>query len=81
MKIYQTFLSGHTRGKRHLTLTFPNKLKKLFFSRKKNISNHLAVFFNNLPINIKSIQKHLGLLLDEKLKYSEHIKSMRNIKR
>ena len=42
------------------------------FSRKKNINNHPAVFFN-LPINRKSTQKHLGLLLDEKLKFSEHI--------
>ena len=47
--------------------------QEVIFSRKKNISNHPAVFFNNLPINRKSTQKHLGLLLDEKLIFSEHI--------
>ena len=73
MKIYQKFLSGHVSGKCHLTLMFPNKLKKLFFCRKKNISNHPVVFFNTLPINRKSTQKHLGLLLDEKSNFSEHI--------
>ena len=35
--------------------------------------NHPAVFFNNLPINRKSTQKHIGLLLDEKINFSEHI--------
>ena len=43
------------------------------FSGKKNINDHPVVFFNNLPINRKSTQKHLGLLLDEKLNFSEHI--------
>ena len=47
--------------------------QELIFSRKKNISNHRAVFFNNLLINRKSTKKHLGLLLDEKLHFSEHI--------
>ena len=47
--------------------------QEVIFSRKKNIGNHPAVFFNNLPINRKSTQKHLGLLLDVKLNFSEHI--------
>ena len=47
--------------------------QEVIFSRKKNISNHPAVFFNNLPINKKSTQKHLCLLLDEKINFSEHI--------
>ena len=47
--------------------------QEVIFSRKKNINNHPIVFFNNLPINRKSTQKHLGLLLDEKLVFSEHI--------
>ena len=49
--------------------------QEVIFSCNKNIGNHPAVFFNNLPINRKSTQKHLGLLLlDEKLNFSEHIK-------
>ena len=47
--------------------------QEVIFSSKKTIGNHPAVFFNNLPINRKSTQKHLGLLLDEKLNFSEHI--------
>ena len=47
--------------------------QEVIFPRKKNIGNHPAVFFNNLPMNRKSTQKHLGLLLDEKLNFSEHI--------
>ena len=35
--------------------------QEVIFSRKKNINNHPVVFFNNLPININSTQKHLGL--------------------
>ena len=109
MKIHQKFISRHTSGKCHLTLMFPNKLKKLFFlvrkisltlSWRRLISyrnqsidlfrksvdwflydiglrhervKHPVVFFSNLPMNRKSTQKHLGLLLDEKLNFLEHI--------
>ena len=44
----------------------PKQVQEIIFSRKKNINNHPVVFFNNLPINRKSTQKHLGLLPDEK---------------
>ena len=47
--------------------------QEVIFSHKKNINNHPAVFFNNLPINRKSTQKHLDLLLGEKSNFSEHI--------
>ena len=47
--------------------------QKVIFCSKENISNHPIVFFNNLQINRKSTQKHLGLLLDEKSNFSEHI--------
>ena len=70
MKIYQRFLSGHTSGKCHLNLMFSNKLKNLIFLVRK-IS--IIIFFNNLPINSKSTQKNLDLLLDEKLNFLEHI--------
>ena len=47
--------------------------QEIIFSRKKNINNHPVVFFNNLSINRNSTQKHLGLLLDEKLNFSVHV--------
>ena len=46
---------------------------EVLFSHKKNINNHTVVFFNNLPTNRESTQKHLGLLLDEKLHFSENV--------
>ena len=49
------------------------QVQDVIFSCKKNIKNHPSVSFNNLPINRKSTQKHLGLLLDEKLNFSKHI--------
>ena len=52
---------------------FSKQAQEVIFSRKININNHPAVSFNNLPINRKSTQKHLGLLLDERLNFSEHI--------
>ena len=54
-------------------LDVSKQAQEVIFSRKKNIGNHPAVFFSNLPISRKSAQKHLGLLLDEKLNISEHI--------
>ena len=47
--------------------------QEVIFSRKENFNNHPVVFFNNLPINRKSTQKHLGLSLGEQLNFSEHI--------
>ena len=63
------FISGHTSVKCHVS----KQAQKVIFSRNKNINNHPVVFFNNLPINRKSTQKYLGLLLDENLNFAEHI--------
>ena len=49
------------------------QVEEVIFSRKKSINNHPVVFFNNLSTNKKSNQKHLGLLLDKKLNFTEHI--------
>ena len=48
---------------------FPNKLKKLFFLVRK-ISIIILLFS---LINRKSTQNYLGLLLNEKINFSEHI--------
>ena len=47
--------------------------QEVVFSRKKNPSNHNDIYFNNMPLNRKNTQKHLGLYLDAKLNFSEHI--------
>ena len=50
-----------------------NKSKRLFSHAKKNPSNHNGIYFSNMPLNRKNIQKHLGLYLDAKLDFSERI--------
>ena len=37
------------------------------FSRKKMKSSHPSMYFNNIPASSISVQKHLGMLLDDKL--------------
>ena len=47
--------------------------QEFVFSRKKNPSDHSDMYFNNMPLNKKITQRHLGLYLDAKLNFSEHI--------
>ena len=48
--------------------------KEVIFSRKHNIVNHPDLEFNNMKVERSAVQKHLGLLLDEKLTFKDHIK-------
>ena len=43
------------------------------FLTQKNPFNHSGIYFNNIPLERKNTQKHLGLYLDAKLNFSEHI--------
>ena len=47
--------------------------QEIIFSRKKNNTSHPSLYFNNTPIQRKSVQNHLGLFLDEKHSFLEHI--------
>ena len=48
--------------------------QKLIFRRKiKKLLNPILLF-NNIPLSNSLFQKHLGLTLDIKLNFSEHIK-------
>ena len=47
--------------------------QEIIFSRKKSLSNLSDFYFNNMPLKRKNTQKHLGLYLDAKLNFSEHI--------
>ena len=42
-------------------------------SHKRNPVNHPVLLFNDLPIASAPIQKHLGLILDEKLTFAHHL--------
>ena len=47
--------------------------QKVIFSRKTNKVSHPTTTFNTVPVAYTSCQKHLGLHLDEKLNFSQHI--------
>ena len=47
--------------------------QKIVFFRKKNNTSHPNLYFKNARIQQQSVQKQLGLFLDEKLSFLEHI--------
>ena len=47
--------------------------QEVIFSRKTLKLNHPPATFNNMSIVCSSCQKHLGLYLDEKLNFTNHI--------
>ena len=49
--------------------------QEVLFSRKKKVNIHPTVSLNNIHVERASHRKHLGVLLDEKLKFKEHIDS------
>ena len=50
--------------------------QEVIFSRKIKKLLHPTLLFNHIPLNNRLFQKHLGLTLDIKLNFSEHIKSI-----
>ena len=52
----------------------PNKqATEATFSHKKIPVNHPVLYFNDNPVLRSSSQKHLGLILDEKLNFAHHL--------
>ena len=57
----------------------PNKqAQEVYFSKKSNNENSLSVTFNSAKVATCSTDKHLGLLLDKRLRFNEHIQSKMN---
>ena len=48
--------------------------QEVIFSHKLIKPIHPSIKFNNLPVQNVSSQKHLGLILDEKLNFEYHLK-------
>ena len=46
---------------------------ELLFSQRKVKPNHPPLFFNNTEVHSTDKQKHLGLVLDQKLTFDSHI--------
>ena len=49
--------------------------QEVLFFRKKKTQNHPNISLNNVEVERVSHQKHLGIILDEKLNFKEHIDS------
>ena len=49
--------------------------QEVLFSRKNETQNHPTLNLNNIQVKRASSQKHLGLLLDEKPNFKQHIES------
>ena len=49
--------------------------QEVSFSRKKKTQNHPNISLNNIQFERVSHQKHLGIIIDEKLNFKEHIDS------
>ena len=47
--------------------------QEVLFSRKPKTVPHPSITFNNNPLSLCPAQKHLGLVLDSKLTFNEHI--------
>ena len=47
--------------------------QEVLFSRKKKTQSHSEISVNNIPVVRSSNQKHLGLILGEKLNFKQHI--------
>ena len=52
--------------------------KEVVFSRKLNKPIHPDISFNEVNVQKTEAQKHLGLVLDEKLNFNQHINNMIN---
>ena len=68
--ILQKFLNGQYNGKMNFN---PDPSKQALFSRKTSSRSYPSLNFNDNPVHQVQLQKHLGLFLDPKLSFDEHI--------
>ena len=47
--------------------------QEVTFSRKKQSQSQSTISFNNIHVERASYQRHLGVILDEKLNFKQHI--------
>ena len=47
--------------------------QEVIFSRKKQFQSHPTISLNNFQVERASYQKHLGIILDEKLNFKQHV--------
>ena len=50
--------------------------QEIIFSRKRSVSSHSPLTFNNIPVVQTNSQKRLGMQLDKKLNFEEHLEKV-----
>ena len=50
--------------------------QEIIFSRKTSKRNHPGLMFNNNIVNLTTNHEHLGMIIDSKLSFDEHLKSV-----
>ena len=48
-------------------------MQEVLFSRKNSNITHPTIYFNNVQVQRANQQKHLGIILDDKLNFKCHI--------
>ena len=48
--------------------------QEMVFSRKCTKEDYPPIYFSDMPVTQTTVQKHIGLYLDEKFNYNTHIK-------
>ena len=71
--IQRKLVNGLFSGKLSLTQITPNRLKKKYLTGN---SIYPVVCFTNIPVNSTATHKHLGIILDSKLSYENHLQSV-----
>ena len=56
------------RWKKKFNPDLTTQAQEIIFSKKKTVSIHPVVYFNNTPVNSTVTPKHLGMILDSKLR-------------
>ena len=52
------------------------QVQKIIYSRKKSVFIYPLVYFNKTLVNSTATHKHLGMILDSKLSYENHLQSV-----
>ena len=47
--------------------------QEVIFSRKKQSQNHPTISLNNIHVERATYQKRLGIILDEKVNFKQHV--------
>ena len=55
-----------------------NQAQEVNSSNRINKDSSLSITFNNIKVETISLQKHLGLILDERLNFNKHLESKIN---